>query len=434
LSGGIKSEWKTKANLITLIRIILIPLFVVVLLAPWPEWFFDPTVSVQQYEFVSSAVQPWIAAAIYAALALTDGVDGYIARKNNEVTRLGKFLDPIADKLLVAAALLALIELGDLPSWVVLIIIAREFIVSGLRMIAASDGVVVAARMSGKVKTALTLVAILMFIIKRSSVVMALPEDIYTVIYVLSWAVMIAALIMTIVSMIQYFQQVFQIEDSTNAEGAVAGASNLEIINRTVEADDSAKADVIASADAVDGTEATGAVDSENTAGQDLSASIAEKAAEVLNRARELGVHIATAESCTGGLIGASITRVPGSSDSFDGGIISYSYDVKEAELGVSHDDLEEFGAVSEPVALQMADGARRNVLSGFDDDHALAVSVTGVAGPGASENKPAGTVWFGISGRGETEAHVMHFKGDRDQVREQTVMEALRMLSERLG
>ncbi len=385
-----KEEWKTTANLITITRIVFIPLFVIALLAPWPQWFLDPSVSsIQDLQYLDVAVKPWVAAAVYAVLALTDGIDGYIARSRNQVTALGKFLDPIADKVLVAAALLALVELGDLPSWVALVIITREFIVSGLRMIAATDGVVVAARMSGKVKTALTLVAVLMFIIKRSELVRSLPDDAYMAVFLLSWAVMIAAVVMTVVSMLQYFKEIGRIV-SGEGEGEDAG----------VDAD----------------------------AGS--SEMLAELAARVVDLARQKGVKLACAESLTGGMIGAVITSVPGSSDVFEGGVISYSYDVKERELGVSRVDLDSLGAVSEPVALQMAEGALGAI---GEPAQAIAVAVTGVAGPGASEGKPAGTVWFGIAGCGDAAAHCEQFAGGRQQVREQTVAHALQMMQQRL-
>ncbi len=415
--NAVKAEWKTTANYITIARILLIPVFVVIMLAPWPQWFYGP--NVQDAQYFEYAIKPWVAAVVYAILALTDGIDGYVARSRNQVTSFGKFLDPIADKLLVVAALLALIELGDLPSWPVLIIIAREFLVQGIRMIAATKGVVIAARKSGKVKTALTLVAILMFIIKRSSTVMALGAQTYTVIYVLSWIVMSAALLMTIISMLQYFMQAASIFNGT-ADAAAAG--NIAVAAEPAKANAaSAGSSAVVTAESGDAVcEAEIALQQTKTAER------------LLEAAREKGIHLATAESCTGGLIGARITAIPGSSDAFEGGVISYSYDVKEAELGVSHESLSQYGAVSEQVALQMAEGARRSVLGGYDDSHAVAVAVTGVAGPGFSEGKPAGTVWFGIAGRGPAEAHVCHFSGSRQEVREQTVLEALKMLESR--
>src|SRR5674476_871398 len=103
----------------------LIPVFLVVLLGPlgnpttaWDDW------------------RPWLAAAVFAVLAATDAVDGYVARTRNEVTTFGKFIDPLADKLLITAALVGLVQLGSLPGWVAIVIIGRELIVSGLRMVA----------------------------------------------------------------------------------------------------------------------------------------------------------------------------------------------------------------------------------------------------------------------------------------------------------
>lgn len=186
----------TTANIITMTRIVLIPIFVVLLLAPWPQLFSDPSGAL--------AAQPWVAAIFFIILSATDGVDGHIARSRNQVTTLGKFLDPIADKILVCAALLALIELGVLPSWIAIVILSREFIVSAMRMMAASEGVVIAASWYGKWKTAVTMVAIVLFIIKDSPAILSLGAF-ATVFNVFSWIVMIAALVLTIVSMIDYF-------------------------------------------------------------------------------------------------------------------------------------------------------------------------------------------------------------------------------------
>ena len=135
----------TPANIVTLIRICLVPVFVVVLLSPWPQWFHLPDLAEHSKSL--------IAAAIFVLISCTDWLDGYLARSRGEVTDFGKFMDPLADKILVMAALLALIELGSLPSWVALIIVAREFIVSGVRMVAASKGTVISASWYGKFKT-----------------------------------------------------------------------------------------------------------------------------------------------------------------------------------------------------------------------------------------------------------------------------------------
>jgi nicotinamide-nucleotide amidase len=185
------------ANTVTLARMVLIPIFLVVLLADWPHWFTAPK--------LLYALRPWIAAAVFAVLAATDGVDGYLARSRNEVTTFGKFLDPLADKLLVTAALLALIEMHLLPAWIALVIISREFIVSGLRMVASAEGMVIAASWYGKVKTVLQIVAILLFIVKDSSFFLGLSGDLQAWVQVSAWTVMGAAVVMTIMSMVDYF-------------------------------------------------------------------------------------------------------------------------------------------------------------------------------------------------------------------------------------
>ena len=185
------------ANTVTLLRMVLIPVFLLVLLADWPHWFQAPA--------LASALRPWIAAGVFGVLAATDGVDGYLARSRNEVTTFGKFLDPLADKLLVTAALLALIELEVLPSWIAFVIIAREFIVSGLRMVASAEGSVIAASDYGKLKTVLQIAAILLFIVKDSAAIANRGADVGMWVQAVAWTIMGAAVVMTIVSMVDYF-------------------------------------------------------------------------------------------------------------------------------------------------------------------------------------------------------------------------------------
>jgi len=129
------------ANKLTLSRIFLVPVFMLVLLIRIPYG---------QY----------IAAAIFIIAASTDGLDGYIARKRKEITTLGKLMDPLADKLLISAALICLVELKEVSGWIAFVIIAREFFVTGLRSIAAAEGVIIAASKLGKVKTVSQIVAI----------------------------------------------------------------------------------------------------------------------------------------------------------------------------------------------------------------------------------------------------------------------------------
>lgn len=145
-------------NKITIARISLIPIFLLVLLIDF-GWG-DIVVS-----DVVLPVNQFVAAIIFVIAASTDWVDGYYARKYNQVTNLGKFLDPLADKLLVSAALIVLVELGYVPSWVAIIIIAREFAVTGMRLLAAGGGEVVAASMPGKIKMWLQIVAITAYLV-----------------------------------------------------------------------------------------------------------------------------------------------------------------------------------------------------------------------------------------------------------------------------
>ncbi len=132
-------------NKITVSRILLIPLFMIIMIVPfsWGEISLLGT---------TMPVTHFVGALIYIFASVTDWVDGYLARKHNLVTNLGKFLDPLADKLLVSSALIVLVELGFAPAWIVIIIISREFAVTGLRLLLAGGGEVVAAKMPGKIK------------------------------------------------------------------------------------------------------------------------------------------------------------------------------------------------------------------------------------------------------------------------------------------
>ena len=141
---------------------------------------------------------------------------------------------------------------------------------------------------------------------------------------------------------------------------------------------------------------------------------------------RSKGKTVSTAESCTGGLIGASITDIPGASEVFLGGVVSYSNDAKEGILGVSHSVLMEHGAVSEQTARQMVEGSIRL----FDSDYAVAV--TGIAGPGgATPEKPVGLVYIAVADGPRTVVTRNVFKGDRQEIRGLTVREACSLLTD---
>jgi CDP-diacylglycerol---glycerol-3-phosphate 3-phosphatidyltransferase len=140
-------------NKITISRIFLIPLFLIIMLVPF-DWG-------NMYLLGADLpVTHFVGALIFIIASSTDWVDGHYARKYNLVTNMGKFLDPLADKLLVSAALIVLVELGFAPSWIVIVIISREFAVTGLRLLLAGEGEVVAANMLGKIKTWAQIVAI----------------------------------------------------------------------------------------------------------------------------------------------------------------------------------------------------------------------------------------------------------------------------------
>jgi PncC family amidohydrolase len=139
---------------------------------------------------------------------------------------------------------------------------------------------------------------------------------------------------------------------------------------------------------------------------------------------RRKGLKLATAESCTGGMIGHKITNVPGASDYFLGGVISYAYEAKVKLLGVHWETLRAFGAVSRETVLEMALGARL----ALEADIGLAVS--GIAGPGGGlPHKPVGTTWIGLSAPGLDQAWLHHFPGDRLEVKEQASEQALRLV-----
>ena len=168
-------------NKLTIFRVILIIPFVVLLLGGHSGWFGE-----------GAAWADYSALAIFIVASLTDLIDGKIARKYHMVTDFGKFMDPLADKLLVCAAMIALIEMGRIPSWIVIVIISREFIISGFRLVASDNGVVIAASYWGKFKTTAQMLMICLMIAN-------LPQ-----LKLLTDIVMWAALALTVVSLADY--------------------------------------------------------------------------------------------------------------------------------------------------------------------------------------------------------------------------------------
>lgn len=164
-------------NKLTILRVILIPFFVVFMMVPYFKGYGN-----------------YVALAIFIVASLTDMLDGKIARKYNLVTNFGKFMDPLADKLLVCSAMICLIETGQLASWIVIVIIAREFIISGFRLVASDNGVVIAASYWGKFKTVSQMLMVIVLILD-------LP---YPAFQMLGTVLTYLALILTIVSLVDY--------------------------------------------------------------------------------------------------------------------------------------------------------------------------------------------------------------------------------------
>ena len=169
-------------NKLTIARIVMIPFFVAFLM----------------YDIAGSAGK-WIALAVFIIASLTDTLDGYLARRDNLVTNFGKFMDPLADKLLVCSGLICFVGLGQLPAWFVIIIISREFIISGFRLVASDNGVVIAASYWGKFKTVSQMIMSVLLIVNIPA--LSILTTIFSVI----------ALILTVVSLIDYIAKNYRV-------------------------------------------------------------------------------------------------------------------------------------------------------------------------------------------------------------------------------
>lgn len=163
-------------NKITIFRVSMIPLFLVLLLVP------------------NIPLGNYLALVVFVIACLSDALDGHIARKYNLVTNFGKFMDPLADKLLVCSALICFVELGTVPAWIVIVIIAREFIISGFRLVASDNGLVIAASYWGKFKTTAQMIMCILFIANFNNPFFNVLEQIF----------LYLALILTVISLIDY--------------------------------------------------------------------------------------------------------------------------------------------------------------------------------------------------------------------------------------
>src|SRR5579864_7217755 len=310
-----------------------------------------------------------VAAALFIAFSLTDTVDGQLARRSGKVSDLGKFLDPLADKLFVLSVLIVLVQEGLVAAWVVVVIFSRELIITILRSVGASQGRVIAAAPLGKTKTVMQMSAVTLLILQRP----------YPLLAPLAGLAVAVAVVFTLWSGLDYlwrFRYLISPFDTSRVRVPIGAAP-------------------------------------EPSVAADLGVAL-----------RSSGLKVAVAESCTGGMVGAAITDVAGSSAYFVGGVIAYSDEVKVRDLDVPPDMLDKFGAVSREVAEAMARGAR----SRFGTD--LAVAVTGIAGPASDgTTKPIGLTYIAVAAPERTSSSEFNFHGDRESNRRQATAEALRML-----
>lgn len=347
-------------NLLTVSRLAAIPLLMVLLIVRFPG-------------------HDELAAGLFIVFSFTDILDGQIARRRGMVSDLGKFLDPLADKLFVLSVLIVLVQEGLVAAWVVVVIFSRELLITILRSVGASQGRVIAAAPLGKTKTVMQMAAVALLILQRP----------YPVLAPAAALVVAIAVVFTIGSGIDYlwrFRYLIRPVDS-------AGLTSL----------------------AVPSGGAPGSESPVDPLARELGALLAEGR-----------LTLSVAESCTGGLLSSLITDQPGSSAYFQGGLIAYADDVKRDHLGVPATLLKRHGAVSREVALAMAEGVRSRFAT------TLAASITGIAGPESDDSdKPVGLTFIAIATAGGTSSHEYTFSGDRWSNRRQAAGQALRLLIE---
>jgi nicotinamide-nucleotide amidase len=336
-------------NVLTLSRLAAIPLLMVLLIVRFEG-------------------HDQIAAVLFLVFSFTDTLDGQIARRRGLVSDLGKFLDPLADKLFVLSVLIVLVQEGLVAAWVVVVIFSRELLITILRSVAATQGRIIAAAPMGKTKTATQMAAVTLLILQRP----------YPILVPLADLAVGIAIIYTVASGIDYLWRFRRVIFPARGVGASASASQVDPLAR------------------------------------ELGALLTERR-----------LTLSVAESCTGGLVAALVTDQPGSSAYFLGAVVAYANDVKRDELGVPAALLTRHGAVSKEVALAMAEGVRSRFST------ALAASVTGIAGPDAEGSKPVGLTYIAIATEHGSSCNEYLFTGDRWSNRRQAADEALRLLVE---
>ena len=306
-----------------------------------------------------------LAAALFIVSSFTDTLDGQIARRRGMVSDLGKFLDPLADKLLVLSVLIVLVQEGLVAAWVVVVIFSRELLITILRSVGASQGRVIAAAPLGKTKTVTQMAAVALLILQRP----------YPALVNVANIAVAVAVVFTIVS----------------------GADILWRYRHLI-----------------------GLGEGERGAASPVDQSAAELGV-LLSRE---GFTVSVAESCTAGLLGALITDRPGSSAYFLGGVIAYADEVKRNELRVPAALLARNGAVSREVALAMAEGARRR----FGTSLAASITcIAGPGAEGTA--KPIGLTYIAVDSEWGSRCEEYTFTGDRWSNRRQAAAQALRLL-----
>lgn len=339
-------------NLLTVSRLLAIPVLMVLLVVR-----FD-------------GHDQW-AAAIFLLASLTDVADGNLARARGQVTELGKFLDPLADKLFILSVLIVMVQEAMLAAWIVVIIFGREMLITILRSLSATQGHVIAATPFGKTKTVTQVGAVVLLMLARP----------YPGLLPLATIAIAIAVVFTIWSGVDYLWR-FRNVILRPAPGERAGA-------------------VAPALPAVD--------------------PLAARAGEEL---RGQGLSVAVAESCTGGLLAKLLTDQPGSSRWFKGGVVAYSNEVKREEVGVPADVLDTKGAVSAEVAQALATGIRQRLATD------LGVGITGIAGPEADgTEKPVGLTFVAVARGPRLSVRRFEFDGDRWAIRRQAAEQALEMI-----
>lgn len=306
-----------------------------------------------------------IAAALFIVFSLTDSLDGMLARRRGTVSDLGKFLDPLADKLFVLSVLIVLVQEGLVAAWVVVVIFSRELLITILRSVASAQGTVIAAAPLGKTKTITQMSAVTLLILQRP----------YPLLVPLADLAIGVAIVFTIVSGIDYllrFRYVIGFAD--NSPGEHSPHRRL--------------------------------------------------AAEAGRLLQDHHLSVAVAESCTGGLLGSAFTDTPGSSEYFRGGVVAYTDQVKRDQLGVPAEVLARHTSVSREVAVAMADGARARLQTDFA---ASVTCIAGPESDGSS--KPIGLTYVAIAGPGGTKVFERRLSGDRWGNRRQAASWALQLL-----